>query len=186
MTAKFAPPLQSYVVSQEFGHLGHKGIDLAIDEGNPVAATGNGVVSRIGHCSKCTDEKPNFISQGILEEDEAKHDAALHNEKWGFGFGNFVVVRYAWADLPDMVRDELNHRDMSNGFAYVIHAHLKKTDAGIMVGTGVNDGTVLGESGNTGNSTGPHLHLEVRLSTVGNAVSTGRFPSINPRIMYEL
>jgi len=56
------------------------------------------------------------------------------------GYGNYIVI---------------NH-----GSGYIsLYAHLSK----IMINEGdfVQKGDVIGKSGNTGNSTGPHLHLEI-------------------------
>ena len=56
------------------------------------------------------------------------------------GYGNYIVI---------------NH---GSGFVS-LYAHLSK----IMIaeGSNVSKGDVIGKSGNTGNSTGPHLHLEI-------------------------
>lgn len=56
------------------------------------------------------------------------------------GYGNLVIVE--------------------NGPYRVYFAHLSKIP--VKVGEKVTAGTIIGYSGNTGNSTGPHLHYEVR------------------------
>jgi len=56
------------------------------------------------------------------------------------GYGNYVVVE--------------------NGPYEVYYAHL--SNPGVSVGDQVWAGQVIGLSGNTGNSTGPHLHYEIR------------------------
>ena len=43
----------------------------------------------------------------------------------------------------------------------VLYAHLAKTP-GLVKGTAVKAGTVIGRMGNTGNSSGPHLHIEIQ------------------------
>lgn len=56
------------------------------------------------------------------------------------GYGNYIVI---------------NH-----GSGYVsLYAHLSKVM--ITEGSYVQNGDIIGKSGNTGNSTGPHLHLEI-------------------------
>jgi len=57
------------------------------------------------------------------------------------GYGNWVRVSHRWG-----------HSD---------YAHLNR--ATVRVGQAVGKGDVLGESGNTGNSTGPHLHFSIRI-----------------------
>ncbi|MER5968277.1 M23 family metallopeptidase [Streptomyces sp. NPDC002055] len=72
--------------------------------------------------------------------------------------GTGVVTQADWAGdygLMVMVKLDDGH--------YVLYAHL--SEVAVHEGQRVEAGTLLGQSGNTGNSTGPHLHFEVRTST---------------------
>ncbi len=62
-----------------------------------------------------------------------------------YGFGNLVVI---------------NH---GNGFE-TLYAHL--SSIGVVPGQIVYQGNVIGRTGNTGNSSGPHIHFEVRANGV--------------------
>lgn len=74
----------------------------------------------------------------------------------GGSYGTFVVAR----DRAERIH---------------IYAHLSHID--VKVGDQLIDGTLVGRVGTTGNSTGPHLHYEVRtgfptkLSTWGNPIN---------------
>jgi murein DD-endopeptidase MepM/ murein hydrolase activator NlpD len=60
---------------------------------------------------------------------------------WDGSYGNDVIVR------------------MSDGM-YVLYGHL--SSVGVQVGQSLVPGQLIGQSGATGNVTGPHLHFEVR------------------------
>lgn len=60
------------------------------------------------------------------------------------------------------------------------YAHLSRLD--IKKGNRLTQGQQLGLSGNTGNSTGPHLHFEIRLMTPTGAYRTGVSPHGNARV----
>ena len=56
-----------------------------------------------------------------------------------------------------------------SGKIETFYAHMSKLAAGIVAGTKVNQGQIIGYVGSTGRSTGPHLHYEVRVD--GGAVN---------------
>ena len=59
------------------------------------------------------------------------------------GYGNVVIIRHTL-------------------IASTLYAHL--SDVSVKVGQYVHQGELIGHSGNTGNSTGPHLHFEARMT----------------------
>ena len=85
--------------------------------------------------------------------------------------GPGVVTWAGWglfSGAPDNITDpygmavSIRHDFGYHGQAlYTIYAHMRAVD--VSVGQWVNTGTQLGEVGDTGNATGPHLHFEVRL-----------------------
>lgn len=62
--------------------------------------------------------------------------------KWNGGYGKYIKIRH-------------------NGRTYTAYAHMKRFAKGIRAGSRVKQGDVIGFVGNTGRSTGPHLHYEV-------------------------
>jgi murein DD-endopeptidase MepM/ murein hydrolase activator NlpD len=67
-------------------------------------------------------------------------DGKVENASWGRAYGKQIVQKVAGG--------------------WVIYAHLNKLL--VKPGDTVKEGQKIGESGNTGNSTGPHLHFEMR------------------------
>ena len=126
------PDRRKFRISSAFGYRSdpfsgrstmHKGVDFAMKPGNPVYATGDGVVESVSF---------EF-----------------------FGYGNCVVI--------------------DHGFGYKTrYAHLKSI--GVVEGMSVKRGECIGESGNSGKSSGPHLHYEV--------IYKGR--PVNPYNYYDL
>lgn len=57
------------------------------------------------------------------------------------GFGNYILLRHSWGES--------------------VYAHLETSD--VQPGQTVGRGAMIGRSGNTGGSTGPHLHFAIRI-----------------------
>ncbi len=66
---------------------------------------------------------------------------------WNGGYGNYIVIQH------------------SNGMQS-LYAHLSEVD--VTPGAYVSQGDFIGKTGNTGNSTGPHLHFEILGAGVRN------------------
>lgn len=62
-------------------------------------------------------------------------------DSWNGGYGNYIVIKH-------------------NNGTQTLYAHLDSI--GVNMGQKVDRGDFIGKSGNTGRSTGPHLHFEVR------------------------
>lgn len=58
----------------------------------------------------------------------------------------------------------IHHADYKGRRLQTLYAHLKESK--VKYGQAIKEGELIGYSGNTGNSKGPHLHFEVRLEGV--------------------
>jgi murein DD-endopeptidase MepM/ murein hydrolase activator NlpD len=76
------------------------------------------------------------------------------------GYGNLVIVE--------------------NGNRRTYYAHLSELP--VFKGERINQGDVIGLSGNTGNSTGPHLHYEIRINGQAIDPSEEVFSGNNPAV----
>lgn len=84
---------------------------------------------------------------------------------WGFAFGKHIII------------DNNKFADGTPGL-WAIYAHL--SECNVAVGDKVRKGQILGLSGNTGNSTAPHLHVGVSASRTWNPLKV-----VNPQKWIE-
>ena len=85
----------------------------------------------------------------------AAHGGTVVTAGWGGAYGNNIVIEHA-------------------SHLYTQYGHL--SHIGVHVGEHVNTAQKIGLSGSTGNSTGPHLHFEVRTTPYyGSAVEPLHF-----------
>lgn len=61
---------------------------------------------------------------------------------------------------------------------YSIYGHLSSTS--VIAGNDIEAGDIIGRSGSTGNSTGPHLHLQIDRGEAGEALHKVYWPSVTP------
>ncbi|MEA3374419.1 MAG: peptidoglycan DD-metalloendopeptidase family protein [Campylobacterota bacterium] len=78
---------------------------------------------------------------GTVVSAESKHNKGGFSKSYG-KYANYIVIE---------------HDDLTLGKYY----HLKKDGVSVKVGQKVNRGELIGQSGNTGYSSGPHLHFSV-------------------------
>lgn len=85
-------------------------------------------------------------------------DGVVAVSRWdSSGYGELIVVQHAW------------------GKSYYAHLSAREVAAGATV----RRGQMIGKTGNTGNSTGPHLHFEIRPD--GVSASNGFHGAVDPR-----
>jgi murein DD-endopeptidase MepM/ murein hydrolase activator NlpD len=141
-TANYRLPFSgSYKVGQGYnGRSTHNGqnafsIDFTMDEGTRVLAPRDGVVVAIKNSNYRSKYEPGLCPKPVRQS----CDADGSND-------NHVFIRY-----DDMT--------------YGMFAHFKQNGVVVSPGNTVSAGQLIGYSGNTGLSTGPHLHLSVAKCT---------------------
>lgn len=140
-------------LNEKSGFLWPAEIDAEIIAGYPNYSSGG---AHMGIDIGIYDESGCNISEGtlILAAKGGEVVEAANDGKWNTGFGNYCIV---------------DHGDGTQ----TLYAH--SSDIHVCVGDSVEQGQILGIIGDTGNTTAPHLHFEVRVEN-GN----GRYKRVNP------
>jgi len=84
----------------------------------------------------------------------------------GGGYGNYIILRH----------------NIGGTTYYSLYAHLNSITSSLNVGNTVTLGQQIGVKGNTGSSTGPHLHLEIHRHNFTYSRNT----AINPSVRLDL
>lgn len=134
---------------------GHPGMDFGATIGMELRVAAPATIERAHICTKCTAQQPN-----IKPKNDAERSQIFSDPGWGFGYGNHIIVRHEFQALPRSTQEQvlLNGGKSSNA-VFVLYAHLSRMD--VQVKQKIAAGTIIGATGHTGNSTGPHLHIEV-------------------------
>lgn len=117
----------------------HRGMDYSLPMGSPIYAMQDGVV----------------VATANTEED-GLYSTGSYIEGVTSSLGNFVSIN---SKFPS------DDNEDSNSFINHMYLHLRKNDVFVKVGDTVTRGDLLGYSGNSGKSTGPHLDFRVTLTS---------------------
>jgi murein DD-endopeptidase MepM/ murein hydrolase activator NlpD len=124
------------------------------------------------NCAVCSDSHAG-TDFGVATGTNVESTAAgtVVRSGWSSSYGNVIIV---------------DHGQQAGGTdnVYTLYAHLSTRD--VAVGAEVTVGQVLGQSGNTGNSTGAHLHYEVIVSPAADALTTAFYSDNRTRNRTEL
>lgn len=150
---KFVWPCPGYTnITSGFGYRWgklHKGLDIAQAgiSGKKVVAAASGTVT-VG-CNTCTHNYGKY------------KNGKVYSCGCGYGYGNYVIIDHG----------------ISGGQYYrTVYAHLKPGSITVSTGQKVNQGQKIGAVGTTGNSTGYHLHFEIRQGSSSKSLSP-----VNPK-----
>lgn len=140
-----------------FNPILHDGWDHSGKIGVPIiGGPKGGLVIKTAICAKCGANGSSSVDKGYAVSDSR----VLSDPGWNYGYGNYVNVRYHHDLLPASVQKRLADMGKAGWHIFVNHAHLHSISVQANQEFGPN--AELGKMGNSGNSTGPHLHLEVR------------------------
>lgn len=161
----------------------HNGIDYGGDTGEPViAGPVGGLCVASEECIRCNvPGKPSTFLQGL-----GLGNAAVFSDKgWNFGYGHYVIMRYLNHQLPMLTRQTLASMGLNDAHIYAMYAHLSSRQA--TAGETIEASQVIGACGDTGNSRGPHVHLELRASTSPHFTSWAALARglIDPLLMFK-
>ena len=119
-----------------------------------------------------TEQTPSE-SENVNNNHAYKYDANGNVKKIGWnvkvdskgnktGYGRYVIVQH------------------SDGYE-TLYAHLDKNGVAVSVGDKVSENNVIAKSGNTGGSTGPHLHIEISKGNIlqkSNKIDPSSIPDL--------
>lgn len=107
------------------------------------------------------------VSNGVVYSvsNTCANDGNLDNYCGGGGYGNYVIIEHP-------------------GSVYTVYAHLYPDSITVSVGESVKQGQIIGTMGNSGRSTGTHLHFQIEVGGRGAAYAEdplGYISVNNPR-----
>lgn len=107
-------------------------------KGLDIASSGNGV-----NYDNVIASKSGVVIYPTSTSQTNFADNGYYGNRDGGGYGNYIIIQ---------------HSDGN----YTLYAHLAQGSINVIAGDEVEQGQVIAKLGNSGSSTGPHLHFEVR------------------------
>lgn len=159
----------------------HHGWDHGGDEGMPIfSGPVAGKVVRVETCRQCGPNGLSVMDKGLSLND----NRVLRNAAWNFGYGHYVIVRYLNETLPTSTRRTLTENGFEGQHLFVMYAHLLHMF--VQTGQSIDPSTQIATCGDSGNSSGPHLHLEVRAHANADQTSWAamRPGLMNPDVLF--
>ena len=109
----------------------------------------------------------------------------FHREKLGLRERHAAVAKVV-SDRPDMDLGKTDTEQIVGNHVvlqiaperYVLFAHMKQGSATVSAGDEVEAGDVIGQCGNSGNTSAPHLHLQVQNHVDFGAAHLKTFPIV--------
>jgi murein DD-endopeptidase MepM/ murein hydrolase activator NlpD len=109
----------------------------------------SGFGDRVAPCRYCSsDHRGVDFTPGNGAPIYAIADGVVTSSEFGGGYGQYVYIEH-----------DINGRTVLS-----VYAHMQRDSSPLQEGDEVRVGDFVGLVGNTGTSTGPHLHLEVRIN----------------------
>jgi murein DD-endopeptidase MepM/ murein hydrolase activator NlpD len=109
----------------------------------------SGFGDRVAPCRYCSSNHRGLdFTPGNGAPIFAVADGVVTAAEFGGGYGQYVYIEH-----------EINGQTVLS-----VYAHMQRNSSPLRVGERVQVGDFIGLVGNTGTSTGPHLHLEIRIN----------------------
>lgn len=109
----------------------------------------SGFGDRVAPCRYCSSNHRGLdFNPGAGEPIFAVADGVVTEAEFGGGYGQFIYIEH----------------DINGQTVVSVYAHMRRNSSPLRVGEEIKVGDFIGLVGNTGTSTGPHLHLEIRIN----------------------
>lgn len=142
----------SVTVKKVYNHL--KVADTIMPVGSPEVSSGYGW--RTPPCKGCSaDHQGVDFVPGNGEPVYAISDGMVVDMGSGSGYGNYVVLKHLIGNTDGVIEEWTS-----------LYAHMQNNSfpEQMIIGSVVKTGEQIGKVGNTGVSTGPHLHFELKIN----------------------